>query len=155
MASSSFTPNLGLCSWEDSDRPKRIDFVADNMLIDEKLGTHLLDADIHTTKEEKQRMLTPYTVFEYAGNGESERTLTISGTYSFVIVYQKFYPAVTKDVSGNMVSHLCFAGRLFGSGGEVTLQPDKLTVTQDSTPTDGVLNNFNENRGQYVAILFK
>ena len=115
MASSSFTPNLGLCAWSDTDRPKRIDFVSDNLLIDEKLGTHLADSDIHITQDEKQRMLTPYTVFEYAGNGESERALAISGTYSFVILYQKFYPAVTKDDDGNFVSHLCFAGRLFGS----------------------------------------
>ena len=155
MASSSFTPNLGLCAWSDTDRPKRIDFVSDNLLIDEKLGTHLADSDIHITQDEKQRMLTPYTVFEYAGNGESERALAISGTYSFVILYQKFYPAVTKDDDGNFVSHLCFAGRLFGSGGEVTLQSDKLIVTQDSTATDGVKNNFNENYGQYVALLFK
>lgn len=155
MASSSFTPNLGLCAWSDTDRPKRIDFVSDNLLIDEKLGTHLADSDIHITQDEKQRMLTPYTVFEYAGNGESERALAISGTYSFVILYQKFYPAVTKDDDGNFVSHLCFAGRLFGSGGEVTLQSDKLIVTQDSTATDGVKNNFNENHGQYVALLFK
>lgn len=155
MASSSFTPNLGLCAWSDTDRPKRIDFVSDNLLIDEKLGSHLADSDIHITQDEKQRMLTPYTVFEYAGNGESERALAISGTYSFVILYQKFYPAVTKDDDGNFVSHLCFAGRLFGSGGEVTLQSDKLIVTQDSTATDGVKNNFNENHGQYVALLFK
>ncbi len=155
MASSSFTPKLGLCSWSESDRPKRIDFVTDNLLIDEKLGGHLLDTDIHMSLEEKQRMLSPYTVFEYSGNGESERTLSLSDTYSFVILYQKFYPAVTKDSEGNMVSHLCFAGRLFGSGGEATLQADKLTVTQDSTATDGVKNNFNENHGQYVALLFK
>lgn len=155
MASSSFTPNLGLCSWKETDRPKRIDFVADNLLIDEKLGNHLLDADIHITAEEKQRMLAPYTVYEYVGDGESERELSVSGTYSFVIVYQKLYPAVTKDTDGNFVSHLCFAGRLFGSGGEVVLTSDKLIVTQDSTPADGVKNNFNEKYGQYVALLFK
>ena len=155
MASSSFTKNLGLCSWKDTDKPKRMDFVADNQIIDEKLGTHLSDTDIHINADEKEKMMNPYTVFEYAGNGESERTLTLSDTYSFVILYQKFYPAVTKDSSGNIVSHLCFAGRLFGSGGEVTLQSDKLIVTQDSTATDSVKNNFNENNGQYVALLFK
>ena len=47
MASSSFTKNLGLCSWSETDRPKRIDFVTDNLLIDEKLGEHLADSDIH------------------------------------------------------------------------------------------------------------
>lgn len=155
MSSSSFTPNLGLCSWSETDRPKRIDFVSDNLLIDEKLGTHLADSDIHITADEKQRMLAPYTVLEYQGDGQSERALGVSGTYSFAIVYQKFYPAVTRDNDGNYVSHLAFAGRLFGSGGEINLTNDKLIVTQNSTATDSIKNNFNENLGQYVAILFK
>ena len=155
MAATSHTPNLGLCSWSDSDKPKRLDFVTDNLLIDEKLGTHLSDPDIHVTKQEKERFSTPFSVVEYAGDGKNQRSISVSGEYSFVIVYQKFYPAVTKDNDGNIVSHLGFAGRLFGSGSEITLSNSAITVTQDSTATDGVKYNFNESNGQYVAILFK
>ena len=62
---------------------------------------------------------------------------------------------ICDNITINEKGHLCFAGRLFGSGGEVVLTSDKLIVTQDSTPADGVKNNFNEKYGQYVALLFK
>lgn len=155
MSASSHTENLGLCSWSESDKPKRLDFVTDNLIIDEKLGEHLSDSDSHVTKEEKERFLTPYTVVEYAGDGQSQRSISVPQVFSFVVLYQKFYPAVTKDDDGNIVSHSGFAGRLFGSGPELKLTNSAINVTQDSVATDGVKYNFNENNGQYIAILFK
>lgn len=155
MASSSFTQNLGLCSWEETDKPKRIDFIADNLIIDEKLGEHLSDSKIHITQSERERFLKPYTILTYAGNGNAQRTFSLTDTYSFVFVIQKFYPSVSKDEQGNFVSHFSFASRLYGSSGEITLSNTELIVTQDSEAVDGVKNNFNEDHGQYIAILFK
>lgn len=155
MASSSFTDNLGLCLWDETDKPKRMDFVADNMIIDEKLGDHLNDSNIHITQQERERFLKPYTILSYAGDGNAERSFSLSDTYSFVFVIQKFYPSVSKDTQGNFISHFSFASRLYGSSGEITLTNSELIVTQDSEPVDGVKNNFNEDKGQYIAILFK
>ena len=38
MATSNYTPNLHLNAWEETDRPKRADFVSDNQIIDTQLA---------------------------------------------------------------------------------------------------------------------
>ncbi len=155
MASTSYTQNLGLCAWQSTDRPKRVDFVNDNSIIDEKLGEHLKNANIHVTKEEKDRISNPYTVFTYAGDGAASKTFTLSDSYTFAIVFQKYYPAAQVTSNNTVVSHFAVVGRLFGSSANITLKSDSIVVTQDTTAVDGVINNFNENGGQYVVLLFK
>lgn len=155
MASTSYTGLLGLCAWQGSDRPKRIDFVNDNAIIDKKLGEHLIDTNIHVTAEEKIRFANPYTVFSYAGDGAKTKTFELDDSYTFAVVFQKFYPSVVIDSNSDTVVHFAIAGRVFGSSTGVTLTSNSLIVTQDSQATDGVKNNFNEAQGQYVAVLFR
>ncbi len=155
MSSTSYTPNLGLCAWEGSDRPKRTDFLNDNAVIDKKLGEHLLDVSIHVTPEEKQLYANPYKVVSYVGDGASSKSISLTESYSFAIVFQKYYPAVTIDSSNNTVSHFAIVGRLFGSSSSMVMNSTSITVKQDRTATDGVINNFNEDGGQYVMLLFK
>ncbi|MBQ8539018.1 MAG: hypothetical protein IJ433_05150 [Ruminococcus sp.] len=155
MASSSYTKKLGLCQWSESDRPKRIDFVNDNAIIDEKLGEHLINTNIHVTAEEKIRFANPYTVFSYAGDGASTKTFALDDNYTFAIVFQKFYPSVEIESNSVVVTRFAIAGRVFGSSTGVTLTSNSLIVTQDANATDGVKNNFNEAQGQYVALLFR
>lgn len=155
MASTSYTKNLGLCAWQSTDRPKRIDFVNDNSIIDEKLGEHLNNTYIHVTTEEKDKFSNPYTVFTYAGDGAASRTFALSDSYTFAIVFQKFYPPTRVTSNNIVISHFAVVGYLFGSSANITLKSDSIVVTQDTTATDGVMNNFNENGGQYVVLLFK
>ncbi len=155
MSSTSYTPNLGLCAWKSSDRPKRMDFVNDNAIIDEKLGEHLSDMGIHVTTEEKQRYENPYTVFSYVGDGAATKKFTLSDSYSFALVFQKYYPPVEIDSNNNAVAHFAIVGRTIGSTSTMTMNSTSVTVVQDSTATDGVKNNFNESEGQYVMLLFK
>lgn len=155
MAATSYTPNLGLCQWEPADRPKRIDFVNDNSIIDEKLGEHFSNTYIHVSKEEKEKFNSPYTVLTYAGNGSYSRTLSVDKAYTFAIVFQKYYPPVETDSSGNSIVHMAIVGREFGSSSNLTLKSNSIVVTQDTTASDGVINNFNENEGQYVVLLFR
>lgn len=155
MASTSYTSRLGLCAWQGSDRPKRIDFVNDNTIIDQKLGEHLIDSNIHVTAQEKIRFANPYSVFSYAGDGAKTKTFSLDDSYSFAIVFQKFYPSVEIDSNSDVVNHLAIAGRVFGSSTGVTLTGNSLIVTQDTQASDGVKNNFNEAQGQYVALLFR
>lgn len=155
MASTSYTENLGLCAWQATDRPKRVDFVNDNSIIDEKLGGHLKNTYIHVTSEEKEKLNNPYTVFTYAGDGAASKTFALSDTYTFAIVFQKFYPPIEVKSGNTVVSHCAVVGRLFGSSANITLKSDSIVVTQDTTATDNVINNFNENGGQYVILLFK
>lgn len=155
MASSSYTPNLGLCAWKSTDRPKRIDFVNDNSIIDTKLGEHLADTTVHVTAEEKAKYDSPYTVLSYIGDGEATQKIALDESYTFAIVFQKYYPAVEIDSSNNAVSHFAIVGRAFGSSSNISMNTTSITVTQDSTASDGVINNFNEAQGQYVILLFK
>lgn len=155
MASTSYTPNLGLCAWSGSDRPKRIDFVNDNAVIDEKLGEHLLNTDMHVTADEKEKYDNPYDVLSYVGDGAASKTLTLTKSYTFAIVFQKFYPPVEIDSDNNSIAHFAIVGRMFGSSSTITMNSTSITVKQDTTATDGVKNNFNESDGQYVILLFK
>lgn len=155
MATTSYTQNLGLSAWGASDRPKRIDFVTDNTIIDQVLGEHVNNSDIHVTAEDKARLQNPYTVYTYLGDGEAQRTIELSDEYKFAIVFQKFYPMVEIDSNQNIVSHFAVVGRSFGSSANIELRKQSLVVTQDTEATDGVINNFNEAEGQYVALLFK
>ncbi len=155
MASTSYTENLGLCAWNPTDKPKRIDFVNDNAKIDTKLGGHIIDDSIHVSAEEKARFLQPYTVVTYAGDGAQTRTLSLDNEYTFAIVFQKHYPSITTDSSGNTVIRSAVVGRAFGSNSGLILKSDSIVLSQQTTPTDSVINNFNELYGQYVMILFR
>lgn len=155
MASTSFTPNLGLCSWSSDDRPKRMDFVNDNALIDEILGAHLNNSNLHVSAEEKEIYSSPYKVISYAGDGQASKSINTGEGYAFAIIFQKFYPPVEVDASNNVISHFALVGRMFGSSANLTMTGTSITVTQDTVATDGVKNNFNEAEGQYVMILFR
>lgn len=155
MAATAYTPNLGLCQWEPADRPKRIDFVNDNSIIDTKLGEHLANTYVHVTQAEKEKYNSPYRVLTYAGDGANSKTISLDTSYTFAIVFQKYYPPVETDSAGNSVVHMAIVGRQFGSNSNLTLKSDSIVVTQDTTASDGVINNFNENEGQYVVLLFR
>lgn len=49
MPSSAKTEKLGLNNWAGADTPKRADFNQDNRILDEKLGGHLENEDLHVT----------------------------------------------------------------------------------------------------------
>ncbi len=155
MASTSYTENLGLCSWSASDKPKRIDFVNDNNKIDTKLGGHIIDKSIHVTPQEKEIFSTPYKVLTYAGDGAASRTLPIDDEYTFAFVFQKSYPPTEVDSDGNTIMRSAIVGRLFGSNANLTLKSDSIVVSQQTTATNSIISKFNESYGQYVVILFR
>lgn len=155
MASSNFTPNLGLCNWSADDRPKRMDFVSDNNIIDERLGNHLNNSDIHVTADEKERITAPYEVMVYAGDGESSKTFTLDKEYNMAIVFQKNKPMVEFDANKNAVCRFAISGVTLGSSSGVTLSKNSITVKQSGQADDGMIYNFNESFGQYVILLFR
>lgn len=155
MASTSYTPNLGLCAWQSQDRPKRMDFVSDNQKIDDVLGAHINDKSLHVTAQEKEAYSSPYKVVTYIGDGQSSRTLSLDKAYTFAIVFSKNNPPQKTDLSGNVILKFAVVGRLFGSQSNLMLNSDSITVTEDTAVVDGVINSFNEQYDQYVMILFR
>ncbi|MBE6824872.1 MAG: hypothetical protein E7513_05945 [Ruminococcaceae bacterium] len=155
MASTSYTKNLGLCAWESTDRPKRMDFVQDNNIIDTKLGEHIVDSGIHVTQDEKDAIASPYKVVTYVGDGAAQKTISLDKSYSYAIVFQKFYPPVEMDSNGNAVIRFAIVGRTFGSNADIMLKSNSIVVVQGASVTEGMKNNFNEDEGQYVIMLFR
>lgn len=154
MASSNYTTNLGLCSWAESDRPKRADFVADNGIIDSVLGGHVADTDIHLTAAEKEQALAPYASFMYAGDGQATRTVYLGFRPKFVIVYRRDTAPVGNS-SGVAVVNTGFCGYGIGGTAGVSVASTGVTVTQHASASDGKRVCLNESGAQYTVIAFK
>ncbi|MBQ7218148.1 MAG: hypothetical protein IJS27_01485 [Ruminococcus sp.] len=154
MASSSFTSHLGLCNWAATDRPKRADFVSDNNIIDNTVGTHIADTTKHLTAAEKEKALTPYTAMIYAGTGADNRAVTTAFQPKFVIVYKKNAPLIGNE---NGTSIINSAATVYAHGGSagVSLTSTGFTVRQQATAENGMRYSLNEEGEQYCAVVFR
>ena len=154
MASSNFTSNLHLSAWTGSDRPKRADFVSDNNIIDTALGGHIANSGIHVTADEKARISQPFDVRIYAGSGESERTISLGFTPSFVIVYRRGVPPVAYSGGANVVysGYACYG---HGSTTGLMINSSGVIVMETTVNAEGVRVSLNESGSQYTLIVFK
>lgn len=154
MASSSFTPNLGLCSWTENDRPKRADFVADNGVIDTVVGGHIGNSAIHMSAAEKNKALMPFECFIYAGTGDSSRTIVTGYRPSFAIVFKKNAAPVAYESGVTVVNSGC---GYYGHGGTagVSISATGVVVQEESSAVNGRRISLNEEDGQYTLIAFK
>ena len=67
MAASKKSTVLGLCLWEGTDKPRRVDFVADNEAIESQLGGHIQNDNLHLNDTRRKRLDTPTEVRTYTG----------------------------------------------------------------------------------------
>ena len=58
------------CLLYTSDKPKREDFVQDNLQLEELVGGHIEDTEAHLTAENREQFSTPVKVGVYAGDGK-------------------------------------------------------------------------------------
>ncbi|MEG0978418.1 MAG: hypothetical protein RR911_05810 [Oscillospiraceae bacterium] len=77
MSSTNKTTKLNLNQWIGSDIPKRADFNSDNSIIDNILGTHTADKDIHMTAAERTLWNTQCVTGMYFGSGAAQVTVTL------------------------------------------------------------------------------
>lgn len=156
MASSKKTSFLKLNAWEANDKPKRSDFVSDNSIIDQNLGGHIHNSSTHLTSTEKARTMSPYYSFGYAGTGKATETITLDFSPLVVYMYRKNKPFTTHDSKGNTIvnSGMVVSNYLGGSSG-ISLNDNKITVTQNSSPVNGEQICLNELYGQYVIVAFR
>lgn len=156
MASANKTPNLGLNQWAAADRPKRTDFVADNMIVDEKLGEHLKDTNLHFTAQDRERLEKPFVSVSMSGTGTSVKTVTLPFAASFVIVYKRFDAFQTYESAGGYIKmNGAFFSSADGTDDCGSLKGSTLTLKQSTSAADGIFYNLNEQYGQYVLICFK
>lgn len=155
MAASKKSTVLGLCLWEGTDKPRRVDFVADNEAIESQLGGHIQNDNLHLNDTRRKRLDTPMEVRTYTGTGAASRTILFGFSPSAVIVF-----AVDKPFSQAMTG--CtkqYAG--IAAGGQnslgVTLSTAQVTVLQTQTaPTDGSgMASLNESGVTYAVLAFR
>ena len=154
MASGSFTPNLGLCSWSATDRPKRADFVSDNSIIDSTLGGHIANTTMHLTSAEKAKALESFVSFVYSGNGEASRSISAGFRPSFAIVYKR-NASPAEYTGGVNVVNSAYAVYSHGGTAGLSINSNGVVVTQQSAATDGMRISLNELDCQYTLIAFK
>mgnify|MGYP005784239157 CR=1 FL=1 len=158
MASTNKTTNLNLNSWTGSDKPKREDFVNDNNIIDNKLGSHLLNEDIHITNTLKQKITNPFICSTYYGNGNESQTITLAFEPTLVIVFAQDKPLCEFDETNDYtINNSAMAA--FNSAGEssgIYLNGTTITMSQSQTaPSNGIYNNLNNANLTYTYIAFK
>lgn len=154
MPSTNQTPNLGLNKWIDSDRPKRTDFVSDNVIIDTVLGTHINDTDVHLTSAEKARVSQPFKVSIAYGTGESSTEVSLDFEPSLVFVFKQDEPLDYYSGNTSYVNSAVVTQRGVSSG--VSLSGTLLTLYQGNNPDlTRVYNNLNQQYAQYIIIAFR
>ena len=154
MASSSFTPNLGLSNWSESDRPQRADFVSDNTIIDDALGGHIADTDIHLTAAQKAFVLAPYGTYVYAGTGEASRSITLGYTPKFVFVFKRSAP-LTVVSGGVTVVNAAMGAYGNGASSGVAVTSSGVVITHEAEAANGKRLALNDNGSQYTIIAFR
>ena len=147
MAASKKSTVLGLCLWEGTDKPRRVDFVADNEAIESQLGGHIQNDNLHLNDTRRKRLDTPTEVRTYTGTGAASRTILFGFSPSAVIVF-----AVDKPFS--QATGIAADGQ--NSLG-VTLSTAQVTVRQTQTaPTDGSgMASLNESGVTYAVLAFR
>lgn len=153
MSSTNKTPKLRLNSWVESDIPKRIDFVADNEIIDNILGSHIGDNDKHLTVSEKDRVSAPYVVTLNQGSGTSSGVYRAGFTPKLAVIFKTASPTV-QPMNDYAKINFAIATQKGNSGG-AALSEDTLTVTQSTNPVNGVYYNLNEDGATYIIVYFK
>lgn len=155
MAASKKSTVLGLCLWEGTDKPRRVDFVADNEAIETQLGGHIQNDNLHLNDTRRKRLDTPTEVRTYTGTGAASRTILFGFSPSAVIVFAVGKP-FSQATTGCTKQYAGIAASGQNSLG-VTLSTAQVTVQQTQTaPTDGSgMAALNESGVTYAVLAFR
>ena len=152
MPTNQKTPRLGLNNWVETDKPMRVDFTSDNLLLDEALGAHLEDTVLHLTGEDREVLANPAKSLRYSGNGAEKATVTLPFAASAALVFAAGKPLVEFDAqTGRTICNAAVVSQDY-SGGGISLMNRNLVVKQKQEGE--VLYNLNEGNTSYGCIAF-
>ena len=121
MSSASKTANLKLNSWLTTDRPNRNDFNNDNKIIDNQLGGHILNTNIHTTAAEREVASRPVEVKLITGTGSEDLDLGAAPNCNLVVAFRLDHPPMVEESGQIHCYAACWAkdsaGAVRGAGG--------------------------------------
>lgn len=152
MASANKTPYLKLNQWLGTDKPTRSDFVLDNSIIDEKVGSHINSSFQHLTSIEKEKLDNPYTVKLIQGTGESIRTVTLDFTPSIALCFIPDTPMCVTENGMSTVNAAFSISDVGGSGGIIIAE----NAVKLRNETEGnTVFNLNASGTQYILAAFR
>lgn len=153
MAATSKTTKLKLNLWQETDKPERADFVADNEAIESTVGSHLSDNSKHLTTTEKTRVSQPFQIFNFVGNGNAQRTYTLNFSARAVFLFTVDCPFSEYSDGVHVIRSAVQLGGYHSPG--ISLSGKVLTVTQQSEAEEGVQICLNQSNHRYVGIAFQ
>ncbi len=155
MPTQNKTENLLLNQWLSTDKPKREDFVSDNLIIDQVISEHLEDFDLHLSESDRTLLSNPFAIGTISGDGQSSKIHTLDFIPKFIFVFLKTYPLSYYDSdNGYTVVNSGIATNGYGSSSGINLTLNSLTLSQSTTASDGIFNNLNA-VANYSYIAFK
>lgn len=156
MPSENKTERLGLNLWEGSDRPQRNDFNSDNAIIEQVVGDHTENTEVHLSAEEKARVQRPLVTVPYLGDGSAQQVVTLPAEVTAVIIYCDSMPCAVYDAQAGCTKNY-FGASMFGGGSStgVSFIRTTVTVTQDTEAKNGFMNCLNESSKSYRVIGFR
>jgi hypothetical protein len=153
MASTEKTALLGLSKWLSTDKPKRDDFVSDNVKIDTVLGGHIADAQIHLSEVGRERTANPISFMTVAGSGNSSRSLVFDFEPIFAVVFAVGKSAAVYEGEINKCYFACAAQGSASAG--ISLDGDEIRIYQNASAANGVKACLNESGVTYIVAAFR
>lgn len=156
MASSNKTPRLKLNAWVGTDLPKREDFVTDNALIDQVVGTHNADMAQHLSATDRDKLDSPIYHGSYIGNSAATREIELPFAPSFLILFPMDYPmGKTEFVGQSHYNNFAFCTQ-HGCSYGVTMTGKILGIANNATPEYSFeIKRFNSSSIMYGFAAFK
>ncbi len=156
MASKNKSEKLGLNLWDESDRPQRADFNSDNMILDEALGGHIENDELHLTETEKARVVSPLVTAVYAGDGTGQRGISLPCRAEALVVFCTGMPGAVYDAEEKCTKiYSAFYANGAGTQAGVSVSGNTLTVTQQSSAEGGYAVCLNEAGKQYRVVILR
>ena len=163
MASSYKTDFLKLNHWLPEDKPKRLDFVTDNEIIDSTLKEHVQNEAVHVSAEEKEAwnnntfdIASHIFMGTYSGSGQVERVITLEKSADFILIFKAgAIPVKYENMLNQNKAFIGFATNQYSTLG-LKLEDDKLTI--GSKFSEAVANEgyfLNDRSSVYVYVGFK
>ncbi|WP_283610153.1 hypothetical protein [Faecalispora anaeroviscerum] len=154
MPSTNKTPQLGLNSWVDTDKPRREDFVQDNTILDTIISGHLADTVLHLTAADRIKLSNSLVAGSRAGSGAEEASVTFDFEPKLVFVFSKDKPMMDYSASGSYVVVNSGIATQWGNTAGVSISGNKVNFKQSKTTPEagGTLLNLNKLYGQYIYL---
>lgn len=116
-------------------------------------GSHIRNAEIHVTAQDKSKWNAPFEAGFYIGNGSASRSLSLGFKPRLVILMAAGKPAVTVDFTKSTCkSYMAMANESLASQG-LSLTSTGFKVAANTA--GGVTSDFNASATSYIYIAFK